>query len=111
MLIPVTLAPIIFRKLNDVPTDAAASAAPVTAGLTLAVIAVISMRGSGVWRLWAAALGIVAGSVAGGLFYGIYDTRRVLEADWIGWPQLAWPGLDLGFSVPSSGPCCPPSYW
>ena len=97
MLIPVTLAPIIFRKLNDVPADAAASAAPVTAGLTLAVIALISMRGSGVWRLWAAALGIVAGSAVGGLVYGIYDTGRVLAADWIGWPRLAWPGLDLAF--------------
>ncbi len=97
MLIPVTLAPIIFRKLNDVPADAAPSAAPITAGLTLAVIAAISLRASGVWRLWAAVLGFVAGSAVGGLFYGIYDTKRVLEADWIGWPQLAWPGLDLGF--------------
>ncbi len=97
MLIPVTLAPIIFNKLNDVPADAAASAAPVTAGLTLGVIALISMRAGGVWRLWAAALGIFAGSAVGGLFYGIYDTTRVLEADWIGWPQLAWPGLDFGF--------------
>ena len=97
MLIPVTLAPIIFRKLNDVPADAVPSAAPVTAGLTLAVMAVISLRASGVWRLWAAALGIVAGSAVGGLFYGIYDTTRVLEAAWIGWPQFAWPGLDLGF--------------
>ena len=84
MLIPVTLAPIIFRKLTDVPADAAPSAAPVTAGLTLAVMAAISLRASGVWRLWAAALGIVAGSAVGGLCYGIYDTARVLEADWIG---------------------------
>ena len=97
MLIPVTLGPIIFRKLNDVPADAATSAAPVTAGVTLALMAVISMRASGVWRLWAGALGMVAGSACGGLFYGIYDTRRVLEADWVGFPQLAWPGLDFGF--------------
>ena len=84
MLIPVTLAPIIFRKLNDVPVDAAPAAAPVTACLTLAVMAAISLRASGVWRLWAAAVGIVAGSAVGGLCYGVYDTTRVLEADWIG---------------------------
>ena len=33
-----------------------------TAAVTLGVIAAISIRGSGAWRLWAAALGIVAGS-------------------------------------------------
>ena len=99
MLIPVTLAPIIFRKLNDVPADAAPSAAPITAGLTLAVIAAITLRASGAWRLWAAALGIVGGSAVGGIFYGIYDTTRVIEAAWIGWPQLAWPGLDLGLGT------------
>ena len=47
--------------------------------------------------MWAAALGIVAGSAVGGLAYGIYDTGRVLEAAWIGLPALAWPGIDLGF--------------
>ncbi len=37
------------------------------------------------------------GSLVGGLAFGIYDTARVLEADWIGLPAVAWPGLDLGF--------------
>ena len=97
MLIPVTLAPIILRKLDDVPADAGPAAAPVTAAVTLAVIAAVSLRARGAWRLWAAALGILAGSAAGGLGYGIYDTERVLEAAWIGWPALAWPGIDLGF--------------
>ncbi len=97
MLIPVTLSPIIVRKLTDVPADAAPAAAPVTAAITLAVIAAISVRATGAWRLWAAAAGMLAGSVVGGLFFGIYDTGRVLEASWIGGPALAWPGLDLGF--------------
>ncbi|MCY4602484.1 MAG: purine/pyrimidine permease [Acidobacteria bacterium] len=97
MLIPITLSALILRKLTDVPADASDVAAPVTAAVTLGVIAAISIRGTGVWRLWAAALGIVAGCAVGGLAYGIYDTERVLEASWIGLPALAWPGIDLGF--------------
>ena len=99
MLIPISLSALILRKLTDVPADAAPMAAPVTALVTLGVIAAISIRGSGAWRLWAAALGIVAGSALGGLAFGIYDTGRVLEAAWIGLPALAWPGIDLSFGV------------
>ena len=99
MLIPVTLSAIILRKLTDVPADAAPTAAPVTAAVTLGVIALISIRGSGAWRLWAAALGIIAGSAVGGFVYGIYDTERVLAAAWIGLPALAWPGIDLAFGA------------
>ena len=97
MLIPISLSALILRKLTDVPADASPLAAPVTAAVTLGVIAAISIRGTGAWRLWAAALGIVAGSAVGGLAYGIYDTGRVLEAAWIGLPVLAWPGIDLSF--------------
>ena len=99
ILIPISLSALILRKLTDVPADAAPLAAPVTAAVTLGVIAAISIRGTGVWRLWAAALGIVAGSAVGGLAYGIYDTGRVLEAAWIGLPALAWPGIDLNFGA------------
>ena len=97
LLIPVTLSGIILRKLTDVPADAAPAAAPVTAAVTLGVIAAISVRGTGAWKLWAAAAGVVAGSVVGGVLFGIYDTERVLNAAWIGLPALAWPGIDLGF--------------
>ncbi len=97
LLIPVTLSGIILRKLTDVPADAAPAAAPVTAAVTLGVIAAISVRGTGAWKLWAAAVGVAAGSVVGGVLFGIYDTGRVLEAPWIGLPALAWPGIDLGF--------------
>ena len=97
LLIPVTLSGIILRKLTDVPADAAPAAAPVTAAVTLGVIAAISVRGTGAWKLWAAAVGVAAGSAVGGVAFGIYDTGRVLEAAWIGLPALAWPGIDLGF--------------
>ncbi len=97
MLIPVTIAPLILGKLTDVPEGASPAAAPVTAVVTLMVIVAISLRASGGWRLWAPAIGIVAGSVTGGLAFGIYDTARVLEASWVGLPAAAWPGFDLSF--------------
>ena len=99
MLIPVTLAPIILGKLADVPDGASASAAPVTAGITLLVIVVTALRGSSLWRLWGPIAGIVAGTVTGSLAFGLYDTAGIRQAGWIGLPPIAWPGLDLGFGV------------
>ena len=97
MLIPITVAPVILRKLTDVPVEAAPAAAPVTAGVTLAVMVGISIRASGTLRLWAAAAGLVLGSLVGGVFFGVYDSERVVEAAWVGLPRFAWPGIDLGF--------------
>ncbi len=97
ILIPVTLTDVILGKLADVPPAAAPAAAPVTAGLTLIVIVVTALRGTGLWRLWGPVIAMAAGSAAGGFAFGIYDTAAVREASWIGLPALAWPGLDLGF--------------
>ena len=97
MLIPVTLAPLILRKLADVPAGASPAAAPVVAGVTLAVLVLVPLRFSGALRLWAPALGIAAGSLVAGLGFGIYDLSPVAEAAWIGLPDLAYPGLDLSF--------------
>jgi len=97
MLIPVTLAPVILRKLADVPEGAAPAAAPVVAGGTLLVIILMALRSSGAWRLWAPAIGIVTGCAIGGLAFGIYDAASVREAAWIGLPRFAYPGFDFGF--------------
>ena len=105
MLIPVTLAPVILGKLGDVPAGAAPAAAPVTAGVTLLVIVVTALRGAGLWRLWGPIIGMVAGSMTGGLAFGIYDATSVLEADWIGLPAIAYPGLDLGTMTPTWSRC------
>ena len=97
MLIPMTLAPLILNKLADVPADASPAAAPVTAGVTLLLTILLPLRFSGALRLWAPAIGIVAGCLTAGLGFGIYDTARVAEAAWIGLPELAYPGVDLHF--------------
>ena len=55
-------------------------AAPVTAGVTLAVSVVLALHNSATWRLWAPVIGMGVGSAVGGLVFGIYDTARVLEA-------------------------------
>ncbi len=102
MLIPITIGPIILGKMAEVPAGASAAAAPVSAGVTLAVIVATVLRSSGAWRLWAPIIGVAAGSLTGGLVFGIYDTTRILEAAWIGLPSVAWPGLDLSFG---------PTFW
>ena len=66
-----------------------------TAGVTLVVMVAISIRATATLRLWAAAIGLVVGSLVGGLFFGIYDSERVLDAAWVGLPPAAWPGIDL----------------
>ena len=99
MLIPVTLAPVILGKLADVPAGASPAAAPITVAVTLLVIVVTALRGSRLWRLWGPIVGIVAGTVTGGFFFGLYDTAGIRQADWIGLPPIAYPGLDLGFGA------------
>ena len=97
ILIPMTLTPLILRKLAEVPAGASPLAGPVTAGVTLFVTLLVPLRFSGVLRLWAPAIGIVAGCLTAGLGFGIFDMTAVAEAAWIGLPDLAYPGVDLSF--------------
>ena len=94
MLIPVTVMPLVFDSLKDVPDGASPAAAPATAVVTLAVIAALILRAPPALRLWSPIIGIVVGCSVGALF-GLYDTAHVLEAPWVGAPLDAWPGFDL----------------
>ena len=97
MLIPVSLAPIIFDKLTETPAGAPEAAALVTGIVTLAVVVLVALRLSGAWRVWAPAIGLAAGGLTG-LYFGIYDLERVANAPWIGLPDFSgYPGLDLSF--------------
>ena len=97
-LIAVTIMPVVFRMLTDVPDGTPASAAPACATATVGVIAVLALRASGAWRLWAPMIGIGAGCVVGSLF-GLYDVDRVSDAAWVGLPTNAWPGFDVRFDA------------
>ncbi len=101
MLIAVTVMPIIFDTLVDVPDGTDAAAAPVSAAVTMLVIVVLTLRASGVLRLWVPVIGLVTGCVVSS-FFGLYDVQRIVEADWLGLPTSGWPGLDLGFG---------PTFW
>ena len=101
MLIPVTVMPFIFKMLNDVPEGTPLSASGTSALVTLLVIAGLALKARGKLRLWAPVVGVATGSVVAG-FYGIYDTRLIAEAAWVGLPTEGWPGLDLSFG---------PTFW
>ena len=101
MLLPVTVMPILFRMLNELPAGAPTLAAPLSALVTLAVAVGIHLTGTGALRLWAPATGIAAGSVVAA-FFGIYDTGFVADAAWLGLPSGRPPGLDLSFG---------PAFW
>ena len=97
MLIAVTVMPIVFDMLADVPEGTPVEAAPVCAVVTLIFVVVLALRVSGMWRLWVPIIGIVVGCVVAS-FFGLYDIQRVIQAPWIGFPEAGgWPGLDLGF--------------
>ena len=97
MLIAVTVMPIIFDMLTDVPEGTPPAAAPASTVATLFVIVVLALRVSGMWRLWVPIIGIVVGCVMAS-FFGLYDIQRVIDAPWIGFPAGGgWPGFDLSF--------------
>ena len=94
MLIAVTVIPIVFDTLNDIPADAPPAAAPVSAAVTLIIVAALVLRGPPMIRLWSPLIAMIIGcAVAAG--FSIYDYRQILDAPWIGVPFGGWPGFDF----------------
>ncbi len=98
MLIPVTLMPIMFGMLADVPEGAPPAAAPTSVFVTLVVTVGVTLRAAGVVRLWAPVIGIATGCAVAAWF-GLYNTQLIAEAGWVGLPAGGWPGFDLQFGV------------
>ena len=98
MLIAVTVMPIIFDSLTDVPEDASSAAAPIVAFVTLATVTVLVLRAPPSWRLWSPIIGIGVGCIAS-FPLGIYDAQQILDAQWIGVPFKSWPGFDVSPGV------------
>ena len=101
MLIPVTVMPVVFKMLSDVPEGSPAAAAPVTAVVTVLVILGASLKASGALRLWAPVVGVACGAVVAAPF-GVYDMSPVAAASWVGLPNGQWPGLAFDFG---------PAFW
>ena len=98
ILLVITIVPVIFASLGDVPEGAPAAAGPVCILITFALIAGILLRGSGPWRTWASLIGIVAGSAAAAGF-GIFDFGPVRDAPVAGLPFEGWSGPGLSFGA------------
>ena len=94
MLIAVTIMPVMFDILNEVPEGVFKGAAPISVGVTILVVAGLVLRGPPAWRLWSPIIGIAVGSLAGAPF-GLYDVGQILDAPWVGVPMGSWPGLDV----------------
>ena len=97
-LIAVTIMPIAFDMLADLPEGTAPAASPASAFATLMATVALALCASGALRIWAPMIGIAVGCVVAS-FFGLYDTGLVADAAWIGLPTLAWPGFDLSFDA------------
>ena len=93
MLIAVTIMPIAFDMLSDVPEGTPPAAAPVTAAATLVAVAALGLRATGTWRLWSPVVGIVVGCGVASLF-GLYDVERIASSPWVGVPAGGWQGFE-----------------
>ena len=86
MLIAVSVLPIAFDTIQDLPSDAPSVAGPAIAGMTLLVSVIVTLRVSGRWRLVAPFISILAGCAAAAAF-GVVDTDRIANASWFGIPE------------------------
>ncbi|MDE3257767.1 MAG: hypothetical protein OYM47_08045 [Gemmatimonadota bacterium] len=98
MLIAVTVMPVVFGLLTDVPEGTPAAGPPAAAGAAFVTLVVLAVRAPPSLRLWAPLIGIAVGCAVAAPF-GLYDVRPVFDAPWIGFPNYAWPGLDLSLSA------------
>lgn len=96
MLIPISVMSAVFNLLEDVQTNQHSLAAPLVAFVTAAVMCGVYLVARGMLRLWASVLGVIAGTLLAGV-YGLYDVSRIMEASWVGLPELGWPGLNIHF--------------
>ncbi len=101
ILLVLSLVPVLFRNLSDVPSDAPGFAGPLCILVAFGVTAGLLVRGSPQWRAWASIIGIVAGSIVA-VATGIYDFGPISTAPAAGLPLGGWPGLSLDLD---------PSFW
>ena len=94
MLLAVTILPVAFDRIREVPESAPDAAGPAIILVTLAVTVAMALRASGSWRLWSPVIGIVAGCIVA-VPLGAYDAGVVADAPWAGLPSAGLPGIDL----------------
>ena len=95
MLIAVSVLPIAFDSVGDLPAGAPSAAGPAIAGVTLLVSVIVTLRATGRWRLVAPFISILAGCAAAAGF-GVLDSDRIADARWFGVPEL--PAMSIDFT-------------
>lgn len=98
MLIAATVMPAVFALAMEAPEGSSDSAAPATALVTIAISVALMLGTPPMLRLWAPILGIGVGCAAAGAL-GLFDTRSILDAAWVGVPMGTWPGLNITLGV------------
>ena len=94
MLIAVSILPIAFDTVGDLPADAPPTAGPVIAGITLLVSVIVTLRTTGRWRVVAPFISILAGCAVAAAF-GVLDADRIADANWFDIPRVPTLSLDL----------------
>ena len=87
MLIAVSVLPIAFDSVQDLPADAPASAGAVITVVTLLASVYVTLRAKGRWRLVAPFISLAIGCAAAAAF-GVLDGDRIANASWFGVPAL-----------------------
>ena len=94
MLVAVSVLPIAFDTVRDLPVDAPASAGPAIAGVTLVVSVIMMLTAGGRWRLVAPFVSILAGCAVAAPF-GVLNGDQIVSAGWFGIPAVPDLSLDL----------------
>ncbi len=94
MLIAISVLPIAFDTVQDLPPGAPPQAGPVIAGVTLLVAVIVMLRARGRWRLVAPFISILAGCGVAAAF-GVLNGDRIVTGGWFGIPQVPALSLDL----------------
>ena len=97
LILSITLASVVFALLDNASQEDP-TGAPLTALITLVVVAALTLRGAPLLRMWGPVIGIVVGTAAAAAL-GMYDVSRIVDAPWVGIPDSA-PGLALDFGIP-----------
>ena len=93
MIIAVLAMPIAIERLTDVPAGVSDLAGPGVGLATLAITALLMLRGTGLWSLWALPIALVAGCAIA-VPLGVYDIQRAIDAPWFDLPEVSgWPGF------------------
>ena len=95
MLIAVSVLPIAFDSVQDVPTGTPPAAGPTMAAVTLFVSVIVMLRVHGRWRIVAPFISIVAGSIVAAAF-GVLSADQIMNARWFGIPDI--PSLSMDFT-------------